>query len=160
MFWTFSIEAVRTSKCSRETFRRAEVLTWQIDKLHLWHFNWHPVGRLDSLRSACQVHHLPGRCWFTKSQRETSSSTRMTSGQISLFDTKFVFVERLFALGIVSAADPSVLIMTAVTLNSFLLSPVQTKPYPHCAKIPTQRGLDNLRDEFALFCLFVCFFGP
>lgn len=73
----------------------------------------------------------------------------------SLFDTKCVFVERLCALGIVSAADLTVLITTAVSLNSFLLSPVQTKAYPRAAKIPTQGGLYNLRDEFVLFCLFV-----
>lgn len=44
--------------------------------------------------------------------------------------------------------------MTAVTLNSFLLSPAQTKPHPRWAKIPTHACIIW---RMCLFC-FVCFF--
>lgn len=78
----------------------------------------------------------------------------MTSGEIRHLTQECVFVVRLCALGIVSVADLTVLITTAVTFNSFLLSPVQTKANPRAAKISTQRGVYNLRDEFVLFCWF------
>lgn len=154
----FSSEAVYIWTCSRETFQTLKC--------------WYDFDRLINCISdilaggpwaGCTHSGLPVKCIISLADASTdapNTGVRQAHQQEwragnSLFDTKCVFVECLCALGIVSAADLTVLITTAVTLNSFLLSPVQTKAYPRAAKIPTQGGLYNLRDEFVLFCLFV-----
>lgn len=92
-----------------------------------------------------------------KHQHEASPSRRTTSCKI-LFLTQNAYLLSVSLLSTLSPfADQMTWIMTAVTLNSLLFSPVHTKTYSLTAQIITQPALLALKEFCVLF--FVLFWG-